>query len=40
MIPSKLNILKKGTPTVRPLANLVPLKGLAVPRRNFTREVS
>jgi hypothetical protein len=36
MNPSKLNILEKRAPTVRPLANMIPLKGLSDPRKNFT----
>jgi hypothetical protein len=40
MSPSKLNILENGGPTVRSLANLIPLKELSDPRKNFTISIS
>jgi hypothetical protein len=40
MSPSKLNILEKGAPTVRPLANMIPLKGISDPRKYFTMLIS
>jgi hypothetical protein len=40
MSPSKLHILEKGAPTVRPLGNTIPLKGLSDPPKNFTMLIS
>jgi hypothetical protein len=40
MSPSKLNILEKGTPTVRPLGNMIPLKRLSDPRKNLKMPIS